>query len=286
MESNHSSLREVLNSIASIQHELVNDQTQMMDSALLGKIKLLAAQLYMEVDIELLSREFPELEFPELDATGVEAVESVVEVEFSSTEIASTDIAPKVETVFEPVVESPVVEEVPVVVVTPVVEVPVVEEVVPVVVEVPLVVEAAPVVEAVPVVVEAPAIVETPTVVEVPVVVVPVVVEVPSVVEAPPVIEMPTPAEPRLEATVENTASFTVNGVIGQMPLSRRFEFSNILFGGDMEKMGLFIQQMIDAPNASARLDVYDHWYEEKQWRRRDESASDMLRMLKRIFAS
>ena len=60
MESNHSSLREVLNSIASIQHELVNDQTQTMDSALLGKIKLLAAQLYMEVDIELLSMEFPD----------------------------------------------------------------------------------------------------------------------------------------------------------------------------------------------------------------------------------
>jgi hypothetical protein len=106
------------------------------------------------------------------------------------------------------------------------------------------------------------------------------------VVEVAPVVEMPTPAEPKLEAVVENTASFTVNGVIGQMPLSRRFEFANILFGGDMEKMGLFIQQMIDAPNASARLDVYDHWYEEKQWRRREESASDMLRMLKRIFAS
>jgi hypothetical protein len=279
MESNHSSLREVLNSIASIQHELVNDQTQMMDSALLGKIKLLAAQLYMEVDIELLSREFPELEFPELDATGVEAVESLIDAAPLVVELA-----PKVETVFEPVVESPVVEspvveEVPVVVVPPVVEVPVVEGVVPAVVEAPVVVEAAPVVEEVPVVV-------VPTVVEVPVVEVPVVVEVPAVVEAPPVIEMPTPAEPKLEAAIENTSSFTVNGVIGQMPLSRRFEFSNILFGGDMEKMGLFIQQMIDAPNASARLDVYDHWYEEKQWRRRDESASDMLRMLKRIFAS
>ena len=257
MESNHSSLREVLNSIASIQHELVNDQTQMMDSALLGKIKLLAAQLYMEVDIELLSREFPELEFPELDATEAVTLEDEVE------EVLEVEVAPKIEAVFEPVVE-----------------VPVVVEVVPAVVEVPVVVEVAPVVE------EVPVVVETPPVLEVPVVEVPVVVEVPPVVEAPPVIEMPTPAEPRLEATVENTASFTVNGVIGQMPLSRRFEFSNILFGGDMEKMGLFIQQMIDAPNASARLDVYDHWYEEKQWRRRDESASDMLRMLKRIFAS
>lgn len=249
MESNHSSLREVLNSIASIQHELVNDQTQMMDSALLGKIKLLAAQLYMEVDIELLSREFPELEFPELDANEAVTLEDEVEEE------VVVEVVSKIEAVFEPVVESPVV------------------------VEVPSVVEA-------PSVVEVAVVVETPPLVEVPVVEVPVVVEVPPVVEAPPVIEMPTPAEPKLEATVENTSSFTVNGVIGQMPLSRRFEFSNILFGGDMEKMGLFIQQMIDAPNASARLDVYDHWYEEKQWRRRDESASDMLRMLKRIFAS
>lgn len=257
MESNHSSLREVLNSIASIQHELVNDQTQMMDSALLGKIKLLAAQLYMEVDIELLSREFPELEFPELDANEAVTLEDEVEEE------VVVEVVPKIEAVFEPVVESPVVVEV-----------------VPAVVEVPVVVEVAPVVE------EVPVVVETPPLVEVPVVEVPVVVEVPSVVEAPPVIEMPTPAQPKLEAAIENTASFTVNGVIGQMPLSRRFEFSNILFGGDMEKMGLFIQQMIDAPNASARLDVYDHWYEEKQWRRRDESASDMLRMLKRIFAS
>lgn len=257
MESNHSSLREVLNGIASIQHELVNDQTQMMDSALLGKIKLLAAQLYMEVDIELLSREFPELEFPELDATEAVMLEAEIE------EVLEVEVALKIEAVFEPVVE-----------------VPVVVEVVPAVVEVPVVVEVAPVVE------EVPVVVETPTVLEVPVVEVPVVVEVPPVVEAVPVIEAPIPAEPKLEATVENTASFTVNGVIGQMPLSRRFEFSNILFGGDMEKMGLFIQQMIDAPNASARFDVYDHWYEEKQWRRRDESASDMLRMLKRIFAS
>jgi hypothetical protein len=229
MESNHSSLREVLNSIASIQHELVNDQTQMMDSALLGKIKLLAAQLYMEVDIELLSMEFPELEFPELDVKEAVLLEEEV-VEELEAEVV--DIAPKVEAVFEPVVEVvPVVDVVPVVEVAPVVEV-------------------------------------TP------------------VVEVAPVVEMPTSAEPKMEAVVENTASFTVNGVIGQMPLSRRFEFSNILFGGDMEKMGLFIQQMIDAPNASARLDVYDHWYEEKQWRRREESASDMLRMLKRIFAS
>jgi hypothetical protein len=117
------------------------------------------------------------------------------------------------------------------------------------------------------------------------------VVPEPVVSVEPAVFEVPVPAvEPvSVEApTVDESVSpkVTVELVIGQMPLSRRFEFSNILFGGNMEKMGMFIQQIIDAPNAAGRLDVYDRWYEECQWRRRDESASDMLRMIKRIFAS
>ncbi|MEY3861557.1 MAG: hypothetical protein RIS50_1838 [Bacteroidota bacterium] len=118
------------------------------------------------------------------------------------------------------------------------------------------------------------------------------IVEVAPVVEMAPVVEV-APVAPVAHVVVETpraesapVSGFTVDSVIGQMPLSRRFEFSNILFGGNMEKMGLFIQQIIDAPNAAGRLDVYDHWYEECQWRRRDESAGDMLRMIKRIFAS
>ena len=88
------------------------------------------------------------------------------------------------------------------------------------------------------------------------------------------------------ESAVEDhtVEGHTVAGIIGQFPLSRRFEFANILFGGDMENMGLFVQEIIDAPSAAARGDVYDRWFEQKQWRRRDESASDMWRMIKRIF--
>jgi hypothetical protein len=95
----------------------------------------------------------------------------------------------------------------------------------------------------------------------------------------------PTPIPTPISAADEKgSSSHTVAGIIGQFPLSRRFEFSNILFGGDMDNMGLFVQEIIDAPNAAARGDVYDRWYEQKQWRRRDESASDMWRMIKRIF--
>jgi hypothetical protein len=89
---------------------------------------------------------------------------------------------------------------------------------------------------------------------------------------------------PVIEPVDTGSSVHTVAVIIGQFPLSRRFEFSNILFGGDMDNMGLFVQEIIDAPSAAVRGDVYDRWYEQKQWRRRDESASDMWRMIKRIF--
>jgi len=219
MESNNSSLREVLNNIASIQHELANDQTQMLDSDILMQLKGLAARLYLESDIELLS-----MSFMEEDVPSVEQVPEIVPA-----------FIPDVDEVALAAVVLEVVEVIP----------EVVHEVVP-----------------------EPVVSVEPAVFEVPVQAVePVSVEAPTV-----------------DASV--SPKVTVESVIGQMPLSRRFEFSNILFGGNMEKMGMFIQQIIDAPNAAGRLDVCDRWYEECQWRRRDESASDMLRMIKRIFAS
>ncbi len=227
MESNNSSLREVLNNIASIQHELANDQTQMLDSDILMQLKGLAARLYLESDIELLS-----MSFMEEDVPSVEQVPEIVPAFIPDVdEVALAAVVPEV------------VEVIP----------EVVPEVVPAVV---------------PEVVPEPVVSVEPAVFEVPV----------------PAVEPVSVEAPTVDASV--SPKVTVESVIGQMPLSRRFEFSNILFGGNMEKMGMFIQQIIDAPNAAGRLDVYDRWYEECQWRRRDESASDMLRMIKRIFAS
>jgi hypothetical protein len=231
MESNYSSLREVLNNIASIQHDLANDQTQLLDSEILIKLKGLAARLYLESDIELISMT---VETPEV----VESVPVTPVIEMFTPEIEPVE-----ESIFDAIREpesSPEPEPEP----TP---------------------EPEPIPE--PEVVVAP---------------------VPEVVSMPEPVAPPTPPTQPEPPVVEQAAksTFTVEGVIAQMPLSRRFEFANILFGGDMQNMGMFIQQIIDAPNAAGRLDVYDHWYEEKQWRRRDESASDMLRMLKRMFAS
>ncbi len=250
MEANKTPLLEVLNNLASIHHEVRNDQTQLLDIEKLGKLKLLAAQLYMEVDIELLSMEFPELQDADTEA------DSKIDSELSSDAPIDSDIEPTSDLVidmFAPEVEIANIE------------LPFAEIATEVIEEVEIVVP-----DPIPLPVIEPVVITTPEpIVE---------------VELEP-IEVPTPIPVPVNEQVDNDSSaHTVAGIIGQFPLSRRFEFSNILFGGDMDNMGLFVQEIIDAPTAAARGDVYDRWYEQKQWRRRDESASDMWRMIKRIF--
>ena len=250
MEANKTPLLEVLNNLASIHHEVRNDQTQLLDIEKLGKLKLLAAQLYMEVDIELLSMEFPELQDADTEA------DSKIDSELSSDAPIDSDIEPTSDLVidmFAPEVEIANIE------------LPFAEIAMEVIEEVEIVVP-----DPIPLPVIEPVVITTPE----------------PIVEAElEPIEVPTPIPVPVNEQVDNDSSaHTVAGIIGQFPLSRRFEFSNILFGGDMDNMGLFVQEIIDAPTAAARGDVYDRWYEQKQWRRRDESASDMWRMIKRIF--
>jgi len=246
MEANKTPLLEVLNNLASIHHEVRNDQTQLLDIETLGKLKLLAAQLYMEVDIELLSMEFPELQETDSELTSDTSSDTIVE---SSSDLLIDLFVPKVEIAN---IELPFAE-----IAT---EVDVIDETL-----------ASPeaVMAEIEIFEEIAAVQET------------VVLEVVEQVQ----IALPDPIPvPVIEPNDRGSSAQTLAGIIGQFPLSRRFEFSNILFGGDMDNMGLFVQEIIDAPNAAARGDVYDRWYEQKQWRRRDESASDMWRMIKRIF--
>jgi hypothetical protein len=246
MEANKTPLLEVLNNLASIHHEVRNDQTQLLVIETLGKLKLLAAQLYMEVDIELLSMEFPELQETDSELTSDTSSDTIVE---SSSDLLIDLFVPKVEIAN---IELPFAE-----IAT---EVDVIDETL-----------ASPeaVMAEIEIFEEIAAVQET------------VVLEVVEQVQ----IALPDPIPvPVIEPNDRGSSAHTLAGIIGQFPLSRRFEFSNILFGGDMDNMGLFVQEIIDAPNAAARGDVYDRWYEQKQWRRRDESASDMWRMIKRIF--
>ncbi len=301
MEANKTPLLEVLNNLASIHHELRNDQTQLMDIDKLGRLKLLAAQLYMEVDIELLSMEFPDLQEPvaglkedvsfeaELDSVSDVVIDLFVpEAENTNMELPFAEVANEIE-VTEEVLASPeavimefdaaeeigIVEEV-----TAVEEVKAVEEIKAVegvtaveVIEIVEQVESVTAVEVIEIVEQVESIKAVESV-----------VEVVAVQEVPVIKETAVTNNDSASHSDKANATHTVVGIIGQFPLSRRFEFSNILFGGDMDNMGLFVQEIIDAPDAAARGDVYERWFEQKQWRRRDESASDMWRMIKRIF--
>ena len=257
MEANKTPLLEVLNNLASIHHEVRNDQTQLLDIEKLGKLKLLAAQLYMEVDIELLSMEFPELQetdselssdapiYSDIEPTSDLVIDMFVpEEEIVNIELPFAEIATEI-TVTDEILATPeVLME----------EIEVVEEIV--------------LVEEIEKIKEIVAVEET----------------VAMLIEEVQITSPESIPAAAIEPVDKGSSAHTLAGIIGQFPLSRRFEFSNILFGGDMDTMGLFVQEIIDAPNAAARGDVYDRWYEQKQWRRRDESASDMWRMIKRIF--
>jgi hypothetical protein len=72
------------------------------------------------------------------------------------------------------------------------------------------------------------------------------------------------------------------DAILMSLSMSRRFEFANFLFGGDMARFRLFIEEFVRA-GASGSADVFDRWYTECDWRRKDESATDLYRNLKRL---
>ncbi len=322
MESKRTPLLEALNCLAMIHHESEIDPNVNLNSELLEEIKSMAARLYMEVDIELLSRQYAvheksdvagnsEEKFPStVESTNNSIVHDLSESQFESklpedvleeladesevlladeSEIAS-EVASEVELADESEVlladESEIASEVAS-------EVELANES-----EVLLADES-----------EIASEVESEVASEIkfgeelpppsvpnndpseipPPIVQPAEIEQANVYRTVPTDIAPTlfPLEPLSNASNEsNTGSNKrdSNSVIAQFPLSRRFEFCNILFGGDMKIMGSCIQEIIDAPDEAGRLEVYGRWYDQKQWRRRDESAGDMHKMIKRIL--
>lgn len=74
------------------------------------------------------------------------------------------------------------------------------------------------------------------------------------------------------------------NDVMGMFSLTRRYEFVNFLFGGEMEKFSQFLCEMITAQSVEDRDSVYHRWHSENDWKRRDEAASDLLRNIKKML--
>jgi hypothetical protein len=72
--------------------------------------------------------------------------------------------------------------------------------------------------------------------------------------------------------------------ILSMFSFSRRFEFGNFLFGGDMKLFAVFITEMLAVESTNEREDVFDTWYTQRQWSRRDESANDLKRNLKKMM--
>ncbi len=264
--------------------------------------------------------ELPEFELPEFDLEKVEVVSPVAEDELPEEVAVAVPPVVEVDSPLAEVVLPPPVDVVPAVTeaVPPVAEVvlPPLVDVVPAVTEVvPPAAEVTPQipVEVIPTVEEEviSAAEEVPTTVvltpsvEVVTAVTEVVPPAAEVVSPPPVEIVPPPISAintLTESPVDSSSSVQLNengelpppalsgmnveAIVNQMPISRRFEFANLLFGGDIQRMGTFIHELLQAPTGSGRMDVYERWYDENNWRRRDEAASDMLRLIKRIFPS
>ena len=74
------------------------------------------------------------------------------------------------------------------------------------------------------------------------------------------------------------------NKIIGQFSLTRRYEFMNFLFAGDMNKFIVFVTEMLNAPAGELRDSVYEKWYDENQWSRKYETAADLKKNLGKLL--
>ncbi len=79
-------------------------------------------------------------------------------------------------------------------------------------------------------------------------------------------------------------ATANANAIIGQFSLTRRYEFMNFLFAGDMNKFTVFVSEMLTAPAGELRETVYEKWYDENQWSRKYETAADLKKNLSKLL--
>lgn len=100
-----------------------------------------------------------------------------------------------------------------------------------------------------------------------------------------------TPSEPvEIQLDKSNSSARLVHleqratEILSMFSFSRRFEFGNFLFGGDMKLFAVFITEMLAVESTNEREDVFDTWYTQRQWSRRDESANDLKRNLKKML--
>jgi hypothetical protein len=117
----------------------------------------------------------------------------------------------------------------------------------------------------------------------------PIVVEpLPQIVEAEPV-AIPTPVEvPAAEIKHEPVTPPPVNtGAVdvfdGKISFTRRFEYVNSLFGGDSGAFSAFLHEISAAGNREAAMHIFESAFEQRQWKRKSETADDLKLLIKKV---
>ncbi len=247
-------IQEILNDLAILSQALYSEQENVESLSILGKIKLLSAQLYLESDMELITSNQVEDDQVE-EPLEEEKIEDLPIFSFDADESPAEEIV-------SPVADSQVVIE-------------------PISIEMEQKLEKdlhfsqnyqEPIVHITQTTIEVNPPTNTPHFVE----------EELTLEEAQEIANEVIEEAVKPISTADNLA--VANAVISKFSLTRRYEFMNFLFGGDMNRFAVFISEIINAPNESSREDIYSKWHEENQWSRKYETAADLKRNLNKIL--
>ena len=273
----NSRITEILENLAILSQALHSDQENVNSIDILGEIKLLSAQLYLESDMEIITSNKPE----EISLFEEETNENDAEELFDEVPVFTfVKNEPEIQTTYieETFSKDNNIEE----------DLQISQEIEP---------------EIIPETVPQVQIVQTTIEIE----------NIPSLFDeleseltleeaediANEVIAEEVIAEAIVKSKVENEiimppsvqenmkkaeAAANANTIIGQFSLTRRYEFMNFLFAGDMNKFTVFVSEMLSAPAGELRESVYEKWYDENQWSRKYETAADLKKNLSKLL--
>ena len=273
----NSRITEILENLAILSQALHSDQENVNTIDILGEIKLLSAQLYLEADMEIITSTRPE----ELSIVEDETIENESEELFDEVPVFTFVRN-------EPEIQTIKMDEIGSVENNSEEDLQISQEI-----ELEIIPETVPQVQ----------IVQTTIEIE----------NIPSLFDelepelsleeaediANEVIAEAVIAEAIVESKVENEiimppsvqenmkkaeAAANANTIIGQFSLTRRYEFMNFLFAGDMNKFTVFVSEMLSAPAGELRESVYEKWYDENQWSRKYETAADLKKNLSKLL--
>jgi hypothetical protein len=92
------------------------------------------------------------------------------------------------------------------------------------------------------------------------------------------------PSPELLDAHSHEAPRYTAAHISAQLSLTRRFEYINNLFGGNSELFMEFLDELGYSKTADEAMSIFDRYAENGNWRRRQESADDFRRTLRKLF--